>query len=187
MLSYSVEGLVNALGTGYYILVYAIGVIAMALSVIAFQFKRRATIIIGNFLGQSSWVVYFLLQGDTASAIVCALSAVMLAIFSKKDEWRFATSPAVIVLFMLLFSAFSILTFSTWSDLFPLSAGIFAVIANSRASERRIRQFSVFWCLSWLLNSIFKFYPVAFLNDLFCTVSTVVALFRYREKKGKKQ
>ena len=41
MLSYSVEGLVNALGIGYYILVCAIGVIAMALSVVAFQFKRR--------------------------------------------------------------------------------------------------------------------------------------------------
>ena len=70
MLSYSVEGLVNALGTGYYILVYAIGVIAMALSVAAFQFKRRVTIIIGNFLGQSSWVVYFLLQGEIGRAHV---------------------------------------------------------------------------------------------------------------------
>ena len=67
-------------------------------------------------------------------------------------------------------------------------AGVFAVIANSRSSEKRLRQFSVPWCVFWLLNSIFKMYPVALVNDLFCTISTIVALIRYREKgKGSKQ
>ena len=47
---------------------------------IAFQFKRRVTIILSNFLGQTCWVIYFLLQGDLTSAIACALSAVMLAL-----------------------------------------------------------------------------------------------------------
>ena len=186
MLSYSVAGLVSALGVGYYILVYGIGAIAMLISVFAFQFKRRVSIIIGNFLGQSSWVAYFLLQGDTASAVVCALCALMLALFSKKDEWRYAASPAVIALFIVAFSTFSVLTFTTWSDVFPLLAGVFAVIASSRSTEKRLRQFSVLWCFSWLLNSVFKLYPVALLNDLFCTVSTVVALIRYRERKGEK-
>jgi predicted LPLAT superfamily acyltransferase len=92
-------------------------------------------------------------------------------------------SPLTIALFIVLISGFSLLTFEVWSDIFPLLAGVFAVIANSRSSEKRLRQFSLFWCLFWLLNSIFKMYPVAFANDLLCTVSTVVALIRYREKK----
>ena len=183
MLSFSVDGLVNALGLGYYILVYGVGLVAMALSIMAFQFKHRVTIILCSAVGQTCWVAYFLLQGDVTSAVACALSALMLAVFSKKDKWKWSTSPYSIAAFLVVLSGFSLLSFKGWTDIFPLLAGVFAVIANSRASEKRLRQFSVFWCLFWLLNSAFKMYPVALANDLLCTVSTIVALIRYREKK----
>ena len=185
MFSFFVEGLVTALGKGYWVLVYGIGLIAMILSIVAFQFKRRVTIILSNFFGQVSWVLYFLLQGDLTSAIACALSAVMMAVFAKKDKWKWAVSPFTVALFTVLICGFSLLSFAVWSDIFPLLAGVFAVIANSRSSEKRLRQYALFWCLFWLLNSAFKMYPVAFANDFLCTISTVVALIRYREKKRK--
>ena len=173
-------------GLVYNIAIYAIGIIAIMFSVIAFQFKNKITIILCSFCGQSCWVVYFLLQSDFVSAISCALSAIMLAVFSRQNKWKWATSPAMIATFMVAITCFSLLTFKTWVDVFPLSAGIFVVIANSRKSEKRLRQFAIFWCLSWLLNSILKMYPVAFISDFFCTVSTIVALIRCREKKAKK-
>ena len=97
-----IGGFAEALGFGYYILVYAIGIVAMALSVVAFQFKRRVTIIISNFLGQSCWVLYFLLQGDLTSAIACALSALMLAVFAKRDKWNWVKSPFCILFFIVI-------------------------------------------------------------------------------------
>lgn len=187
MLSFSASGIIDTLGKSYWIIVYGVGLIAMALSVIAFQFKRRVTIILSNFLGQTSWVIYFLLQGDLTSAIACALSAVMLAVFAKKDRWKWAVSPLTVGFFLVLISGFSLMSFEGWSDIFPLLAGAFAVIANSRTTEKRLRQFSLLWCLFWLLNSAFKMYPVAFVNDFLCTVSTVVALIRYREKSTDKK
>ena len=183
MFSFSVDGIVAALGKSYSIFVYGTGIIAMLLSIVAFQFKHRATIILSNFLGQTCWVVHFLLQGDLTSAIACALSAIMLAVFSQKERRKWVASPFCLIFFIVLISGFSLLSFKVWSDIFPLLAGVFAVIANSRSDEKRLRQISFFWCLFWLLNSIFKMYPVAFANDLLCTVSTVVALIRYREKK----
>ena len=182
MLGYSVDEFANALGIGYYILVYAIGIVAMALSVIAVQFKHRVTIIIVNFLGQTCWVAYFLLQGDVTSAIACALSAVMLAVFAKQSKWKWVKSPFCILSFIVLISALSLLSFAVWADIFPLLAGVFLVIANSRTSEKRLRQFTLLWSLFWLMNSAFKMYPVAFVNDFLCTVSTVIALIRYKEK-----
>ena len=183
MFSFSVDGLVNALGKGYWVLVYGVGAIAMLLSIIAFQFKRRVTIILSNFFGQTCWVAYFLLQGDLTSAIACALSAVMMAVFSKKEKWKWSVTPVTISVFIVLICGFSLLSFEGWSDIFPLLAGVFAVIANSRSNERHLRIYSLFWCLFWLLNSAVKVYPVAFANDFLCTVSTVVALIRYREKR----
>lgn len=182
-MSFNVDGLIAALGNSYYIIVYGIGVLALIFSIIAFQFKHRVTIILSCFFGQSFWVVHFILQGDLTSAISCALSAVMLAIFSKSDKWKWATSRITIIFFIILLSAFSLLSFKVWSDIFPLLAGVFAVIANSRKDETSLRWYSLLWCVFWLLNSIFKMYPVALINDSLCTISTVVGIIRYRENK----
>ena len=178
------EAIKEALGFGYYVLVYGIGILAMTLSVIAFQFKRRVTIILCTCFAQISWVLYFLLQSDVTSAVACGLSAIMLAIFSKKEKWKWAAGKVSCAVFIVLISGFSMLSFKVWSDVFSILAGIFAVIANSQSKENRLRKFSLVWCVSWLLNSTFKMYPVAFINDLFCTISTIVALVRYRERKS---
>ncbi|MBE6532585.1 MAG: YgjV family protein [Ruminococcaceae bacterium] len=180
ILHFSVDEFATSLGVGYYILVYAIGFLAMALSIIAYQFKHRVSIILGTFFGQICWVTHFLLQGDLTSAIICALTAAMLAVFVKREQWNWVKSPFCIIGFIVLISGFSILSFAVWSDIFPLLAGIFAVIANSRSNEKSLRQFSVLFCFFWLMNSTFKLYPVAFINDLFCLISAVVSLIRYR-------
>ena len=185
LMNYIIQNLAQTLGYLYYILVYGVGIIAMVFSVIAVQFKRRITIILCNFIGQFSWVVYFILQADLASAISCALCAIMLGIFAKKDKWAWATKPLTICIFILIFAGFSAATFTIWKDIFPLLAGIFAVIANSQNNERSLRKFSLLWFGFWLLNSTLRLYPVAFANDLLCTVSAIVALFRFRKKENK--
>ena len=167
---------------GYFILLYGVGVLAMAFSVMAFQFKHRVTIVLASFLGQACWVLYFVLQSDFTSGIACGLNAVMFAIFAKKDKWKWATSVWCVLLFEVIICTFSILTFASWMDIFPLLAGVFGIIANSRSSEKRIRQCSILWCSFWLINSILKVYPVAFVNDFLCTGSAILSLIRYRNK-----
>lgn len=181
-MDFLIEKLIATLGLGYYILVYGIGLLGMIFSVISIQFKHRVTIILCNMLGQILWVAYFLLQGDAISGIACGLSAAILAVFSKKNEWKWATSRITVVVFILILLVFSLFTFKEWADIFPLLAGVFLVIANSQSDEKRLRQFTLPWSILWLLNSTFKMYPVAFVNDLFYTVSTVIALVRYRNK-----
>ena len=44
-----VQKMIETLDVWYYVLVYAVGVIAMIFSVIAVQFKKRITIILCNF------------------------------------------------------------------------------------------------------------------------------------------
>ena len=186
MLSFSVDGLISTLGDTYYILVYALGAIAMLLSITAFQLKRRVSIILCVCCGESCWILHFLLQGDLTSAIACTLSAAMLAVFSRKDKWKWAVSPFTITLFIVLICGFSLLGFKEWKDIFPLLASIFAVIANSRSSERSLRFFAIFWYFFWILNGATKFYPIALANDILCMSSTIVALIRYRTKPEEK-
>ena len=165
------------------VLIYAVGILAMVLSVIAYQFKYRVTIIVVNFSGQACWVIYFLLQSDFTSAVSCALTVIVMAIYSMKGKWTWVSSRICFVTFMAAMISFSLVTFAGWKDIFPLLAGVFAVIANSRSDERSLRFYSAIWCALWLLNSILKVYPVAFVNDVLCTSSSVISIFRYRETK----
>ena len=165
------------------ILIYAVGILAMVLSVIAYQFKYRVTIIVVNFSGQACWVIYFLLQSDFTSAVSCALTVIVMAIYSMKGKWTWVSSRICFATFMVAMISFSLVTFAGWKDIFPLLAGIFAVIANSRSDERSLRFYSAIWCALWLMNSILKVYPVAFVNDVLCTSSSVISIFRYRETK----
>ena len=165
------------------VLIYAVGILAMVLSVIAYQFKYRVTIIVVNFSGQACWVIYFLLQSDFTSAVSCALTVIVMAIYSMKGKWTWVSSRICFATFMVAMISFSLVTFAGWKDIFPLLAGVFAVIANSRSDERSLRFYSAIWCALWLMNSILKAYPVAFVNDVLCTSSSVISIFRYRETK----
>ena len=60
-MNFSLEAMRDALGVGYSVLVWGIGILAMSLSIMAVQFRHRVTIILGNFFGQVCWVLYFLL------------------------------------------------------------------------------------------------------------------------------
>ena len=165
------------------VLIYAVGILAMVLSVIAYQFKYRVTIIVVNFSGQACWVIYFLLQSDFTSAVSCALTVIVMAIYSMKGKWTWVSSRICFATFMVAMISFSLVTFAGWKDIFPLLAGVFAVIANSRSDEHSLRFFSAIWCALWLMNSILKVYPVAFVNDVLCTSSSIISIFRYRETK----
>ena len=165
------------------VLIYAVGILAMVLSVIAYQFKYRVTIIVVNFSGQACWVIYFLLQSDFTSAVSCALTVIVMAIYSMKGKWTWVSSKICFVTFMVAMISFSLVTFAGWKDIFPLLAGVFAVIANSRSEEHSLRFYSAIWCALWLMNSILKVYPVAFVNDVLCTSSSIISIFRYSETK----
>ena len=174
---------IDGASTELIVLIYAVGILAMVLSVIAYQFKYRVTIIVVNFSGQACWVIYFLLQSDFTSAVSCALTVIVMAIYSMKGKWTWVSSKICFVSFMVAMISFSVITFAGWKDIFPLLAGVFAVIANSRSDEHSLRFFSAIWCALWLMNSILKVYPVAFVNDVLCTSSSIISIFRYRETK----
>lgn len=174
---------IDGASTELTVLIYAVGILAMVLSVIAYQFKYRVTIIVVNFSGQACWVIYFLLQSDFTSAVSCALTVIVMVIYSMKGKWTWVSSRICFATFMVAMISFSLVTFTGWKDIFPLLAGVFAVIANSRSDERSLRFYSAIWCALWLMNSILKVYPVAFVNDVLCTSSSVISIFRYRETK----
>lgn len=178
--------LTSALGQTWYLVVLnAFGVIAMLLKVTELQLKKRNAIIVFASVVSGCWVIYFSLQGDFASALSCLIGIFQSLIFLQRGKHKWADSILWLIGILIVRIAFGVLSFKEWHDIFSISAGIIGTFAYFVMKESHYRAIFLVSILLWVVNSAFKFYIVAFLNDSFASVSAIVAILRYDLLKGK--
>lgn len=182
-----VENLME-LGIFYYIILNAFGVIAIILKVTEFQLKKRYLAIIFAFSSSACWTFYFLFQGDFVSAIINLVGVVQGIIFLQRGKRKWADSKFWLFFFLVLQVTLGIVFFKEWHDIFPIFGGVFNVICYFVIS-RKVYRICGFTCLTfWVMNGLFKFYPIALINDIFGSTSAFVGIIRYDIlKKSKKQ
>ena len=181
-----VSTLNSALGSWYVILFNAFGIIAMLVKVCEFQLKTRNKIIIFATLSSCSWFIYFILQGDFASAISNLILIIQGIIFYQRGKRKWASSIVWLFVFIGAQAVFGIFTFKTALDLFPIVGGSLLTVAYFVMQEKRYRLIVIFGMSLWLLNSITKGYLLATINDAACVISAIIGFIRFTllEKKG---
>ena len=98
-----------------------------------------------------------------------------------------ASSKFWLFFFLIVQTASGIIFFKQWHDIFATLAGIFNVLAYFVLDKKKYRLLGFICLFWWVMNSAFKFYPIAFANDLFGCISAFVAIIRYDVvKKNKK-
>ena len=105
----------------------------------------------------------------------------IIFLFREKHAW--ARSIVWLFVFIGLTITFTVLSFKTWKDLFPLFANIFATISFFMIKERNIRLFSLACYSFWMCNSISKGYWIALVSDTCALVSVIIAIIRYKKQK----
>jgi hypothetical protein len=173
-----VESLMS-MGVWYYIILNAFGVIAIVLKVIEFQLKNRNVILSFALIGALCWVLYFIFYGDFVSAIVCGITVIQYLIFINRGKKKWADSKIWLYSFIVVQIVVGIICFKQWSDIFSILAGVFnalAYFAIEKPKYRLLGFISLFW---WVLNSAFKFYPIAFANDFLGCASALIYIFRF--------
>ena len=98
---------------------YGFGILALISAMIAYQAKRRATLLKISILTGICWVLYFFFEGAYVSAVVCIISTLKLVIFllGIKHKWADHIVWLFIFLFVTLVSGFS--TYQTFLDIIP--------------------------------------------------------------------
>ncbi len=169
----------SQLGTLYYIILNAFGVIAIILKVIEFQLKKRSIVLILALIGSGCWTLYFLLQDDLVSAAMNLISAVQMLVFLQRGKYKWADSKFWFFFFLVVQVTLGIIFFKVWHDVFPIVGAVFNVIMYYVISRRTYRITGFICLVLWVLNGVFKFYPIALINDVFGAISALVAIIRY--------
>lgn len=186
------DGLVRFLSTNlgfwYIILINIFGVFAIATKASEYQFKKRAIRFTLCITAGLCWLIYFLLQGQTVSALANLVSVIQTIIFMQRDKHEWAKSKIWLFVFLTLQIVICVVGFRVWHDIFPPLAGIFGAIAYFVIDEKTYRFFALFNVIFWLSNSISKM-PLtllALICDSTCTISGTIGLVRfYKRQKGK--
>lgn len=167
-----------------------ISVIAMALIILSFQFKRRSMYYVMQISGNVFFAVSFLLLGNVAGCLMNAFGIVrgliMLALGQKRRTW-------VLVLINLLFVGGTVFAGTVGGDgwacvvsLIPQIVGTFSMWYGSDNAIRwvQLSVISPFWLLN---NTLVSFSIGGIICELFCMVSTVIYLVRMKIAEKKSQ
>lgn len=175
-----------SLGIWYLIILNAFGVFAICCKMVEYQTKRRNVMFIVAIIANICWVLYFALYGDAVSALTCLLNTIRLYIFSCREKHRWAKSMLWLYFFIVLQIAISVFTYNSWKDLFPIIAGFLGIFAYFINDAKVYRLLSFIYMSLWVLNGIFKFYPIALISDSMSVISCAIAIYRFDIKKQKK-
>ncbi len=183
------DGLVNFLdsnlGFWYIILINFFGVLAILTKVTEYQFKKRITRFIICTCASLCWLIYFILQGQTVSALANLVALIQTLIFMQRDRYEWAKSKIWLFVFLILQITICVVGFKVWHDIFPPIAGVFGAIAYFVIDEKTYRYFALLNVVFWLLNSIAKMpmTVLALVCDSTCTISSMVGLYRFYKRK----
>jgi hypothetical protein len=177
----------ETLGVWHDVITNFFGVIAIILLVISFQMKSRVKLLLVFLFSQLIWAIYFVLQGDLASGIMCTVAITMSLVFMQREKHKWANSIFWLFFFIAIIVTCSILTFKDWRDLFPLMGNLLTTISFFTLNEKLLRSINVGTYLCWMGNSISKLYVVALISDTLTLISVIISIVRFNVKKSEKQ
>ncbi len=165
------------------IIIQAIGIVAMILTIGCYQFKKRAHILLAQYIGNALWCVHYFFLGAFTALIMNALNVFRGIIYSIDKKW--AKHYAWAFGFAILSTVMGILTFDKWFSILPIIGTVIATFALKISHENTLRKVYIISVPPWICyNLLANSYPGAF-SSAFTLVSLVVAIFRYREKNNK--
>ena len=157
-----------------------VGLLAVGMFVMSYQFKTRKILIIFNAGSRLLYVLQYILLGAFSGAALDGVAFVISLIFERRDRGFFARHKALtLVLCYLPVLVAGALTYAGPLSLLPILAVISETIALWLIRERHIRIVSLVGQPLWFTYNIFNLAYGSALGNIIGIVSIGTALVRY--------
>lgn len=163
-----------------------VGIIAMFMNIIAVQFKKPRQLFICRLIGCCLWSLNFLLLGSPTGAIMNLIDVVRSIFLLRKET----STKTFLWITLAMFTVAGLLTMD-YSLSLLMVIDIFIIISqlvdtagmwtNNIKVIRRCQLFAI--SPVWLIHNIAVFSIGGILTESFTIVSTLIAMYRYRNYK----
>ena len=144
---------------------------------ISFWQKKRKQILFFQILDSSFDILQYFLLGAYTGSLISFLGATRAYTFSKTDNKCF------LVLFLLLYTIASIITFNGLISIIPLIAALIYTTVTWNKKEKNIRLFSILVFVLWFIYDILVQAYVSSVTDIVLIISNTMAFYKLDIKK----
>ena len=160
------------------------GFIAMALTVLSFQFGKHRTIMVFMTLSSVFWVIHYSLLGLFPAAAINTMNMLRNHIFGLRERkgWD---SPVIPAVFVVIAAVSVIATWENAWDILPLAASVTATVANWQKVTGKLKLLSIPRYSLWVVYDIHGKAWAGLINDIFTITSIIISLIRNKISANK--
>lgn len=151
----------------------AIGVIALTVTIVAFQRKSRKQILLGQMVGSFLFSVHFFLLGAYTGALTSIVVVARNFVFE-----RFKRNVIWLIIFIGVLFSLVFISWRGWSSLLPVVATTFATYGAWQENPRIIRFLLILACLIWIPYLLIVHSYPGLINQVITTISLVISVVR---------
>jgi len=162
------------------ILIRILGIAALILCIIPFQFKRHKHIVLCKMVSELLFATQYFLIGPSAYTGACLdlISGGRNFLFYKLVEKKKSTLPVII-----LFSAFMIVlgavTWAGWLSLLPVCAKVISTVSYGMKNEKLLRFITLPSCILWVIYNISVGGWEAVVGDTLSLCSILIGIWKF--------
>ena len=166
----------------YQTLAQILGILGFIFSVISFQQNTQKRIVFMQFLANVSFTIHFYMIGAYTGSILNGIAILRSFVYCFKDK-KWASSPAWMVIFSLVFIVAGIFTWEGPLSLLPITAMVLSSISFGIKNPKFVRLIYFPCSPMWLIYNIVGSSIGGVLTECFAMISIIVGMLRFDRKK----
>lgn len=155
-----------------------IGFLALAASLISFQFKKHGRILLFRTASELIFALQYILLGAWTAAIMDGISVVRNLLYTTLVKKNRSTAP-VIVAFSIFVVITGLVAYDGIISLLPIISKLLTTVSYGMKKEKWLRLITLPSCIFWIIYNVFVGSLAGILADSMTLVSLLIAIYKF--------
>ncbi|MBR3249016.1 YgjV family protein [Candidatus Saccharibacteria bacterium] len=166
----------------FYLISQGFALAALILNLYAFQKRRKIQILNYNVVGTLCSVFHYLFLGAWAGVATKAVGTAR-NVFGAYEIHKHKTSKIAPLVFVAFYVISGFITYNSPASLLPIVASCIHTIAVFIGNAQRLRYVATLASMLWLIYDVIVISIVGVVAEVIFIVNTMLAIYRYRDRK----
>ena len=166
------------------LIIQLIGFLALAASLISFQFKKHNHILLLRTASELIFALQYIFLGAWTAAIMDGISVVRNMLYTALVKKNRPTTPVIIV-FSLFVIVTGLIAYDGIISLLPIVSKLLTTVSYGMKKERWLRFITLPSCIFWIIYNAYVGSAAGILADSMTLVSLLIAMYKFDIRKQK--
>lgn len=166
------------------VIIQLIGFLGLAMSILAFQFKRHRGIVLCKATAELVFALQYILLGAWTAAVLDFISVIRNFLYSNSVKKNRSTTPVIIIFgVFVVFTGF--FTYDGILSLLPIGSKLLTTISYGIKQEKWLRLITLPSCILWIIYNLFVGSIAGAVTDSVTFVSLLIAIYKFDIRQQK--